>query len=410
MNGSHKIPTRSLPGSKRLLDQISIVGLGCSSFSTFFWSPEEVEQSLSDNGPNHWSVNDLDRNHPRVQEWIHTILFAIQQAGITCLDTAPWYGHGISEVVIGWALEAAEECYDRTSIQINTKVGRYEADPSQMFDFSREKTKQSLELSLQRMNCGYIDVWQLHDPEFAPTLDQLLEETIPVMIECRNAGKCKALGLTGYPLHVQHLILQRSMERFGENIWDQSLTYCHYNLHDQSLINQPMLKANDSFLDICHAHGMAVLAAAPLSMGLLTNQGPRVWHPASLQLKKACKKAALLCQEEGIEISELALVFALSNDRIPCTIVGMKNVEEVKVVAAVAERIGRAMAKGASGQDEILKTVLSDVEKRVLLRLLDTSDGPFADVIKDGLFEWDGVEEARKFWVGQGKSFVEWQT
>ncbi|GAX14232.1 hypothetical protein FisN_1Hh424 [Fistulifera solaris] len=218
------MPKRALGGSKRLPDAVSIVGLGCSSFSTFFWSPEELQQSLSGSTKSR-SVNDLDRNHPRVQEWIRTIHFALEQ-GITYLDTAPWYGHGTSEVVIGWALEAIEH-FDRSFIQINTKVGRYEADPSIMFDFSREKTQKSIELSLQRMKCDYIDVLQLHDPEFAPTLDQLLEETIPVMLECRNAGRCKALGLTGYPLHVQHLVLQRSMEQFGENIWDQSLTYCH---------------------------------------------------------------------------------------------------------------------------------------------------------------------------------------
>lgn len=402
----HDMPTRSLEGSTRLPENVSIVGLGCSSFSTFFWSPDEL-QSLSNNTTS-WSANDIDRNHPRVQEWIRTILFALKHAGITYLDTAPWYGHGTSEVVIGWALEAARE-FDRTSVQINTKVGRYEADPSQMFDFSREKTQKSIEMSLSRLNCGYIDVLQLHDPEFAPTLDQLLEETIPVMLECRKSGRCKALGLTGYPLQVQHLVLQRSMEHFGENIWDQSLTYCHYNLHDQSLVNQP-LQSKSSFLEVCRQQGMAVLAAAPLSMGLLTNRGPRDWHPASPQLKEACRQAVEICEEEGLDISRLALLFALSNDLIPCTIIGMKDEEEVKFVADITKRIGRAVTEGAKSQEDILKAVLSDVERRTLSRLLDAPGGPFSNVLTSGLFEWDGVEEAWKFWMDQGKNdLLKWQ-
>ncbi|GAX20920.1 D-threo-aldose 1-dehydrogenase [Fistulifera solaris] len=360
MSNVKDMPQRALAGSKRFPVAVSIVGLGCSSFSTFFWSPEELQQSLSDSTKS-WSVNDLDRNHPRVQEWIRTIHFALKQ-GITYLDTAPWYGHGTSEVVIGWALEAIEH-FDRSSIQINTKVGRYEADPSKMFDFSREKTQKSVELSLQRMKCGYIDILQLHDPEFAPTLDQLLEETIPVMLECRKAGRCKALGLTGYPLHVQHLVLQRSMERFGENIWDQSLTYCHYNLHDQSLVNQPLSTTSLAFLESCQQQGMVVLAAAPLSMGLLSNQGPRDWHPASAELKEACRRAVQICQQEGIDISRLALLFALSNERVPCTVVGMKNEEEVELVLKIAKRIGHAVAEGAKDQEDVWKAVLNDAEQ-----------------------------------------------
>jgi aryl-alcohol dehydrogenase-like predicted oxidoreductase len=406
MSNSKDMPKRALGGSKRLPDAVSIVGLGCSSFSTFFWSPEELQQSLSGSTKSR-SVNDLDRNHPRVQEWIRTIHFALEQ-GITYLDTAPWYGHGTSEVVIGWALEAIEH-FDRSFIQINTKVGRYEADPSIMFDFSREKTQKSIELSLQRMKCDYIDVLQLHDPEFAPTLDQLLEETIPVMLECRNAGRCKALGLTGYPLHVQHLVLQRSMEQFGENIWDQSLTYCHYNLHDQSLVNQPLSTTSYSFLEACQRQSMVVLAAAPLSMGLLTNQGPRDWHPASPELKEACRSAVHICQQEGIDISNLALLFALSNERIPCTVVGMKDEEEVKVVLAIAKRIGRAVADGARNQEDVWKAVLNDAERRALSRLLDSANGPFSNVFRRGLFEWDGVEEAWNFWQAQEKSIVAWQ-
>lgn len=169
-----------------------MVGLGCSSFSTFFWRQEE---SKTDN----WSVDRLQRNHPRVQAWIRTVEYAVTTAGITLLDTAPWYGHGTSEVVIGWALEElANRGFSRERLVINTKVGRYEADPEKQFDFSAAATVHSLQRSLERMRCGnYIDVLQLHDPEFSPSLDILMKETIPAMIECQEKGWCKSLGMTG---------------------------------------------------------------------------------------------------------------------------------------------------------------------------------------------------------------------
>lgn len=156
----------------------------------------------SDISGDEWTVDQLEPDHPRVKSWIETIEYAICDAGITVLDTAPWYGHGISEVVVGWALEKIlsnpNGNVKREQLTINTKVGRYEADPGRQFDFSAATTFQSVERSIRRLRCGsYVDVLQLHDPEFAPSIDVLFEETIPAMIECRAKGRCRALGITG---------------------------------------------------------------------------------------------------------------------------------------------------------------------------------------------------------------------
>ena len=105
------------------------------------------------------------------------------------------------------------------AIIINTKVGRYEADPLHQFDFSYATTMKSVQRSLERMNCGYIDVLQLHDPEFAPSIAELMEETLPALIECKRRGWTKALGITGYPLDVQHEILVRSATVFPGTTW-----------------------------------------------------------------------------------------------------------------------------------------------------------------------------------------------
>lgn len=192
-----KRPFGSIYGNDRLPPIVSIVGLGCSSFSTFFLSRDELSEN---SGSNELAVDRLDPNHPRVQSWIDAIEYAITVAGITVLDTAPWYGHGTSEVVVGLAMTklCKEGKVSREHLTINTKIGRYEADPAKQFDFSSAATMNSVKRSIRRLCCGsYIDVLQLHDPEFAPTIDLLFQETIPAMIECQTKGWCRALGMTG---------------------------------------------------------------------------------------------------------------------------------------------------------------------------------------------------------------------
>lgn len=175
--------------------------------------------------------------------------------------------------------------------------------------------------SLERMNCDYIDVLQLHDPEFAPNMTILIEETIPALLECKKRGWTKAIGLTGYPLDVQHEILVKCSEEFdGSFVFDQSLVYCHNNLHDMSLFNDSCFAPDEadergthkshpiSYAEFCQQNGIYLMAAAPLSMGLLTNSGPPSWHPASSALKAACENAANLSTSKRVDISSLAML------------------------------------------------------------------------------------------------------
>ena len=210
-----KVPQRKYaPGGSRLPSQTPILGLGCSSFSSFF---------SADNGVS-MTVDTISKDHGAVQGWIETIRHAVLNRGIVLLDTAPWYGHGTSEITVGFALDTIladdDDIADddeknatipqrkrsgslpRSCLIINTKVGRYDAHPLRQFDFSYETTIKSVQRSLERMNCGYIDVIQLHDPEYAPSISILKEETIPALLECRKRGWAKAIGLTGYPLEV----------------------------------------------------------------------------------------------------------------------------------------------------------------------------------------------------------------
>ncbi|CAJ1934390.1 unnamed protein product [Cylindrotheca closterium] len=420
----------SLPNgnNERLAKEVSIVGLGCSSFSHFF----DAESSSI-------SLDTLDKTNPIVQGWIKTIHFAVVETGINLLDTAPWYGHGTSEMVIGWAMEGLlEEKKDTTSsdktvisrtkiprnqIVLNTKLGRYEANPSEQFDFSRAMTLKSAQRSLERMQCAYIDVLQLHDPEFAPTLQILLEETIPAMMECQKKGWCRALGLTGFPLPVQYQIFQASLETFGTNVWDQALTYGHFNLHDSSLLYLPMSQQNLKGMEMLESsssssipsfrnvlveqHSMGVLAAAPLSMGLFTPHEPPEWHPADPPLQQACKAAKVICEQHNVNIASLAILYAISHPDIPCTLLGMKSIEQVQAAASLAGRLKQAnMTNSTQDHQTILKAILTRDELTALEKIQDRNNGPFAG---NEHWSWDGVEGAIEFWSTLGIKMDVWQ-
>jgi Aldo/keto reductase family len=202
--------------------------------------------------------------------------------------------------------------------------------------------------------------------------------------------------------------LERSLEQYGKNIWDQSLVYSHYNLHDTSLLDDPIGR-HVSFLDYCLMHRTLVLAAAPLSMGLLTHACPPEWHPASVELKEACLLAADICDQNGVHLPTIAIVFALTNPQIPTTILGMGRIEEVKTVHSIALRCRDINSLNISHND-ILRRVLSNAERKALEMIRDPVKGPFAKVWKNGLHHWDGVQIAQDFWnLLPGRKVVHWQ-
>ena len=390
---------------------VPIVGLGCSSFANNFVQSEgDVDTILSCNQETADTILSCNQ-HEKVKAWIETLKYAVDK-GINLLDTAPWYGHGSSEVVIGLALKQIN--IDRSQIIINTKIGRYDSDPILQFDFSYDATIHSVKRSIERMGCEYIDVLQLHDPEFSPSIALLLEETIPAMLECKKRGWVKALGLTGYPLETHYQILQRASEipNNGEAVFDQTLTYGNFNLHNQNMFSNPTcMEKRQSFIEYCHSRSLAIMAAAPLSMGLLTHNPPPFWHPASNALKQACKDAANVAEENAVNLPTLAILFALSHDSIGCTLLGMGCMRDVDCALTTIKRYTTSIEthipmSGVEDNGEDLRrqiesklsSILTESENRVLKIILDECNGPFAKVWKSGEYAWDGIDEVTKFW------------
>uniref|UniRef100_A0A182X5Q5 PABS domain-containing protein n=1 Tax=Anopheles quadriannulatus TaxID=34691 RepID=A0A182X5Q5_ANOQN len=235
------------------------------------------------------------------------------QRGINYIDTAPYYGQGRSEEVLGRALRAIP----RAAYYVATKVSRYEREYDGMFDYSAQKTRQSVERSLQLLGLDYLDVVQIHDVEFAPNLDIVLNETLPTLEALRAEGKLRFIGVSAYPLAVLREIITKAPGRF-----DTVLSYCRNTLFDDSL---------EEYIPFFREHKMGLICASGHGMGLLTNGGPQPWHPADRQLREVCAEAAAYCKREGVELGKLAMHHALQMPGPATFLAGMQTPELVQI-------------------------------------------------------------------------------
>ncbi|EFN78741.1 D-arabinose 1-dehydrogenase [Harpegnathos saltator] len=208
---------------------------------------------------------------------IEAVRQAIKQ-GVNYIDTAPFYGQGRSEETLGKALKGIP----RQAYYIATKVGRYEMDYENMFDFTVEKTRKSIEKSLKLLGVDYIDVIQVHDIEFGPSLDIILTQTLPELSKQVANGKAKYIGVTGYPVTV----LKECVERSNINI-SCILSYTRLTLIDDTLLE---------YVPFFKEHDIGLINAALLCMAILTNYNPPSWHPASEETKRQCANAAQYCK------------------------------------------------------------------------------------------------------------------
>lgn len=230
-------------------------------------------------------------------------------SGINYIDTAPWYGQGISERFLGKALSGIE----RSRYYIGTKVCRYERDILSMFDFSGAKVLKSAEESLNRLNVDYVDLLQIHDVEFAPSIDILISETLPALKTLQNRGRCRYIGITGYSIPVLKKIIQQS-----DISIDSVLSYCRLTLNDSSLILD---------FDFFKSMSVGLINASPLSMGLLAPESIQPWHPANSEIKLACSKAVEYCRMNGVDVSRIALHYSTSFDQVKL------NVEKLSLIS-----------------------------------------------------------------------------
>ncbi|OEO32890.1 hypothetical protein VW23_009335 [Devosia insulae DS-56] len=238
-----------------------------------------------------------------VSEAIATVHAALE-AGINYFDVAPAYGGGRSESLLGKALKGI----DRSHYVLSTKVGKY-TDPerygSDTLDYSAERIRLSLEASAARLGTDYFDLIHIHDIEYQgrSKLEQALTEGLETVLALKREGRIGAVSFGIYPMDLWARL-------FADYPIDAALVHNHYCLNDTRLT---------TLLPTAEASGIGVINASPFASGLLTERGPADWHAASAEDRALFRRAAELCTERGVSISELAFQFATSHPAIPTT-------------------------------------------------------------------------------------------
>ena len=238
---------------------------------------------------------------------VHTAL----DNGINFIDVSPYYGHLKAETVLGKALKSV----DRNLYYLSTKVGRYGKDGNNSWDYSAVKARESVYESMERLNADCIDLINVHDIEFAD-LEQVCYETLPALVELRNEGIVKHIGITNLNLrHFKYVI-----EHVPQGTVESVLSFCHYTLNDDSLRD---------YFEFFESHHIGIINASPYSMGLLTEHGAPDWHHAPEALKRVTRKAIDYCKSKGVSIEQLAMSFSTANPRIATTLFSSTNPENV---------------------------------------------------------------------------------
>lgn len=246
----------------------------------------------------------------RESEGINAVCKAVEN-GMNFIDVSPYYGHYKAETVLGKALQLIP----RDHYYLSTKVGRYGKDGKNTWDYSAKRATESIYESLDRLHIDSIDLINVHDIEFVD-LNLVINETLPALVELKNKGIVKHIGITDLQLENLKWVIEHTTPGTVESV----LNFCHYCLNDDKLVD---------FLDFFEKHDVGVINASPLSMGLLSERGIPEWHPAPKALVEVCRKAVQHCKSRNYPIEKLAIQFSVSNPRIATTLFSSANPENV---------------------------------------------------------------------------------
>src|SRR5215217_4587590 len=162
--------------------------------------------------------------------------------GMTFIDTSPFYGRGMSEVLLGVALRDVP----RDRYVLGSKLGRYSGAH---FDFSARRVVESVDISLERMGVDHIDIMLCHDIEFV-AMQQIVDETLPALRKVQKEGKVRFIGFSGYPMKAFRYVLDQTDV-------DVVLSYNQYTLQNTRFA--------DELLPSLKQRGIGAINAGPFS-------------------------------------------------------------------------------------------------------------------------------------------------
>jgi len=242
--------------------------------------------------------------------------------GINFFDTAPVYGFGYSEELLGKALQSK-----RKDVIIATKCGlRWKKEEIKSIEkiSTKESIREEIELSLRRLQTDYIDLYQVHWPdENTP-----IKETMETLLDIQKSGKIKYIGVSNYSADQMQECL-----KYGQIVSLQPM----YSMLERDLEKERM--------PFCVEKDIGVICYSPLASGVLTgkydeNTRFKDWRGQGIignftgdvyvsHIKKV-KELKKIAQKHDKTLAQLAINWLLHQKGVTTAIVGVKNPNQVE--------------------------------------------------------------------------------
>ncbi len=264
------------------------------------------------------------------------IIHAALDAGVTFIDTADVYARGESEEIVGKALAGGR----RDDVVLATKFHGAMGDDPNRQGSSRRWIIRAVEDSLRRLGTDWIDLYQVHRPR----TDTDVEETLGALTDLVRQGKVRYVGSSTFPasqiVEAQWVARERNLQRF---------------VTEQPAYSMLVRAVEADVLPTCERHGMGVLSYSPLTGGWLSGRWRKdagqqsssrasrlperfdLSEPANQRKLDAVEALALLAEEAGITLIQLAIAFVLKHPAITAAIVGPRTMEQLESQLAAAD-------------------------------------------------------------------------
>jgi aryl-alcohol dehydrogenase-like predicted oxidoreductase len=289
--------------------KLSSVGLGTWAMGgggwSFGWGPQDAEESVA------------------------TIRFALEQ-GVNWIDTAPVYGLGHSEEVVGKAIQGL-----RKKVIIATKCGLIWNERGKISGrLKGESIRREVEESLLRLNIEVIDLYQIH----WPNPDREIEEAWSTMADLVKEGKVRYVGVSNFSVE--------QIKRIRP-------------IHPVASLQPPYSMLNraieDELLNYCQAHDIGVIVYSPMECGLLTGKytkesiqnlplgdwrktkNPHFQEPELSLNLKLVEGLLPIAEKNGRTIAQLAVAWVLRRPEVTAAIVGARHPSQIEETAPAGE-------------------------------------------------------------------------
>jgi aryl-alcohol dehydrogenase-like predicted oxidoreductase len=282
-----------------------------------------------------WGGSDSNRAIKAIRDAYHE--------GVTSIDTAPIYGMGASEKIVGEAIKD----FPRDKVQLLTKFGmRWDAKKGTFYFQSKdndgkdvdiykyagkESVKKEVEDSLKRLGTDYIDLYQIHWPDVTTPI----QETFEAVAELIEEGKVRHAGVCNY-----------NVEQMKEA--EKYVTLAS-NQVPFSMVNRDI---EDEVVPYCQKNGKSILAYSPMERGLLTgkmepgqkfeegdhrSENPYFTDESIAKTNSFLEKIRPLAEEKDATLAQLVLKWTIERPGITIALAGARNSEQSVQNAGAAD-------------------------------------------------------------------------